>query len=91
MIDAWNSVSDILSVLLGQTVSQSELITLRFPKSHNDTEVTWLIGVYIYFVWKTFQGERKDLVDRDQLFGFLKYKYKSDQLGSRSPLNIPNL
>ena len=91
VIDAWNSVSDILSVLLGQTVSQSELITLRFPKSHNDTEVTWLIGVYIYFVWKTFQGERKDLVDRDQLFGFLKYKYKSDQLGSRSPLNIPNL
>ena len=89
--DAWNCVFDTLSLLLGQPVSQNELILLNFPRSHNDTEVTWLVGTYIHFVWKTFQERRKDSVSRAQLFGFLKFKYKTDQLGSRSQLNIPNL
>ena len=89
--DVWKEVSDILISLLGKTVSSEDLITLKFSKSSKDTEVTWLIGSYIYFVWKKYREGNKDYISRGHLFGYLRFKYKSDQLGSRSPLNIPNL
>ena len=62
-------------------LSDWQIIYLHLPRSLNKNEVIWLLGIYVTEVLKL-----------DQFFGFLKYKYRKDQLGARLPLNlIPGL
>ena len=89
--DAWNSVTNIIFTILDQSVSDEDLISLKFPKTRNDNEATWLIATYIQYVWTSFQYGRKETIEKGRMFGFLRFKYRSDQLGARHPLNIPNL
>ena len=89
--ETWTAVKLILTDLLNMDVSNSVLILLRFPKSSRDNEITWLVGNYVNKVWEIIYGDGKTHVSKDVMFGFLKYKYRCDQLGARAPLNIPTL
>ena len=54
-------------------------------------EVIWLVGSYVHYVWLELYVRGSPVVDRAKVFGHLKFKYKSDQLGARAPLNIAHL
>ena len=79
----WPSIRDILVVLARQNVTDSDLILLRFPKSRYENEMSWLVGSYVQHVWQLLNSEGVSMIDRGQLFGYLKYKYRVDQLGAR--------
>ena len=69
--------------------SDWELVNLLFPGSACENEAVWLVGTYVAWVWKEVYIHRKTWVRADQFFGFLRFK--SDWLGARLPLVIPNL
>ena len=56
---------------------------MRFPKSRYENEMSWLVGSYVQHVWQLLNSEGVSVIDRGQLFGYLKYKYRVDQLGAR--------
>ena len=92
--DVWESIRAILDNLLPgiASISNLDLITLNFPKYSNDLTAVWLLGRYMEIVWKSVyvNGSRK--VQKGKIFGYLKYKYKADQLGARRTLSeIPEL
>ena len=70
-----------------------DLLTLNFPKLKNgrDSEIVWIIGTYIYEIWSQFHEKEVASVSKDKMFGFLKFKYRSYQYGSRPCLSIPAL
>ena len=68
-----------------------EFINIVFSKHLMENEAVWLIGTYVAWVWKEVYIHGKTWLRADQFLGFLRFKYKSDQLGARLPLVIPNL
>ena len=89
--EAWEDTKSILEDLLGVSVENSCFISLDFPKSDYENEVTWILGLYVDYVWGALQKDGNSKIDRDKWFGFLKFKYKTDQLGARRPLRIQRL
>ena len=50
------------------------------------------MGSYIYMVWDFILRQGVTVIDRGKLFGYLKYKFKSDQLGAKDQFKtIPGL
>ena len=67
-----------------------DLLTLNFSSVHFETEITWLIGAYVAKLWSMIENNGK-VWGRDELFGFLTFKFKNDQQGARLRLKqIPN-
>ena len=65
-------------------VSDWEMINLRLPNNRSSNEVIWLLS--------SLHVKGAAALNDAQFFGFLKFKYKNDQLGARLPLNqIPGL
>ena len=65
------------------------MINLHLPDNRSSNEVIWLISSY---VWSALYVKGAAVLNDAQFFGFLKFKYKNDQLGARLPLNqIPGL
>ena len=64
-------------------LSDWEIITLKFPKSSWEKEIVWLIGSYVSEAWKLLFSKGETSLSRDRVFGFLKYKYRRDQVGAR--------
>jgi hypothetical protein len=76
----------------GAEISDSELINLHLPRNRCSNEVIWLVGSYVGEVWRCLFTKSAAMLSVDKFFGFLKFKYKMDQLGARLPLNqIPGL
>ena len=73
-------------------VSDWEMINLRLPNNRGSNEVIWLLSSYVREVWSSLHVKGAAELNDAQFFGFLKFKYKNDQLGARLPLNqIPGL
>ena len=85
--ECWTEVKKILINLLGVNVPNSDFLLLRFPKTTHENELTWLVGNYVNQVWKLIYEQGKSNVNKELIIGFLKYKYRCDQLGARYPLN----
>ena len=69
-----------------------ELINLLLPSSSRENEAIWLVGTYIARTWEETFVRGRAWLRAEQFFGFLRFKYKSDQLGARTPLGaIPGL
>ena len=88
--DIWADVRTILTNISPMgCVSLSDLrwITLDIPKSKEYDKYVWLIGNYVDLVWQKIY-RKGGLLSREQVFGYLKYKYKADQLGARVPFVI---
>ena len=69
-------------------ISNWELINLVLPSSSSEKEVIWLIGTFVAEVWSAIFSRAGSGLKGDQFFGFLKFKYKAAQLGSRLSLNV---
>ena len=86
----WSEIRKILVDCLHPSlcsVSNVDLITLNFPKDNTDYFCAWLLAHYLNFTWKTVHVLGAKL-SREKVFGYLKFKYKSDQLGSRRSLPV---
>ena len=81
---------DILGVGSAQC-SDWELLNLLFPGSSVENEAVWLVGSYTAWVWKEIFTFGRAWLRAEQFFGFLRFKYKADQLGARVPLVMPDL
>ena len=57
--------------------SDWDLVNLFLPRKRNESEAVWLIGNYVYWVWLERKVKRRSFLKIDQLFGFLRFKYKS--------------
>ena len=78
--------------IVDEDIQNLDLVSLRFSERTFETEITWIIASYINEVWKLIHKTKTQHVNKDKLFGFLKYKYKKDQLGSRMQFHsIPEL
>ena len=93
--ETWERLRIIVLNLLavdGAEVSDWKLVNLRLPNNRNSNEVIWLLSSYVREVWNSLFAKGALKLNADQFFGFLKFKYKNDQLGARLPLNqIPGL
>ena len=74
--------------LIGVDVPDESLIRFMFPVSRYDTEVVWLLGNYLAEIWNLVHIRGDFKVKCEELFGFLKFKYKQDQQGARVHMNI---
>ena len=86
----WAEVKTILVSLLPAgmcSLPDLQLISLDIPKFKDEVSYVWLIGNFMDFIWKNtnFHGTQ---LKRDEIFGFLRFKYKADQLGARLPLSV---
>ena len=68
-------------------ISDGKLINLCLPNNRRSNEVIWLIGTYVGEVWRSIFVKGAAELSNAQFFGFLKFKYKTDQLGARLPLS----
>ena len=90
----WSWVRGRLLDLLGGSshLSNWELINLFLPSTRFEKEIVWVVGSYVAEVWSEMFSKRGNHLKADQFFGFLKFKYKAAQLGSRMPLRaIPGI
>jgi len=85
---AWSCLKSVNMNLVNANISDRSLLTLNFPKSAFTNEVTWIMGAYTHYVWSSIQVEGTGSIERKKLFGYLKFKYKACQIGSRLPLNL---
>ena len=88
--EIWKSIRRIIDPLLPENVECIKLLTLNFNGGSFATEVSWLMGSYVHEVWRqSYVGDGK--INHDELFGFLKFKFKQDQEGARMKMSsIPN-
>ena len=91
--EVWRWVRGQLVGLMGgncDCVSNWEIINLFLPGSRREKDLVWMIGMYIVKVWEEIYVRGKPRLRMEAFFGFLKFKYKSAQLGSRLGI-IPGL
>ena len=95
MAQTWGRLKVIDVNMLGVEVtyiSDGNLINLCLPNNRRSNEVIWILGTYVGEVWRSIFVKGAAELNDAQFFGFLKFKYKTDQLGARLPLYpIPGL
>ena len=90
--DLWEEMRKILEKMVHGYISNIGYLSLQFDSEDFEKETVWLIASYMHEVWVNFQRKGTEQLSRDLLFGFLKFKFKKEQLGARTLLkNIPGL
>ena len=78
--------------MLGENIPNRELIRFKWPKSKQDKEAVWLLASYVKYAWTEIYEKRQAYLKKEQIFGYLKFKFKENQQGARYPMsNIPGL
>ena len=90
--ELWKEIRLLIDpLLLQKNIDSLQLLMLNFSGGKYEAEIIWLIGNYMQEVWSTSIRKGR-AISRAELFGFLKFKFKSDQLGARFKMQtIPNL
>ena len=70
---------------MGAGVTDWEIVNLFFVNSGQDTEIVWLVSLYVLYVWEMMHVKRME-VKLDKFFGFLTFKYKMHQETSQNQL-----
>ena len=73
---------------MGAGVTDWEIINLFFENSGQDTEIVWLVSLYVLYVWEMVHVKRME-VKLEKFFGFLTFKYKMHQ--ENSQIQLQNL
>ena len=77
----WNAVRKLVSTLLcinDDEVCDSNILRLNLSVN-NCPGVIWLMGAYVSAVWK---ARGSGHLNEAELFGFLKFKFRSSRLGT---------
>ena len=83
----WQIIRSLIHKLHNSALPDCDILFLKFTQTKFDAEITWLLGSYLLYTWRWIQDKGNETIDKDQLFGFLRFKFKSDQLGSRAKLD----
>ena len=90
--DVWadlkGTLVNLISPSSGDILTNWNLLNMFFPKNASETECIWLIGNYVSYVWDELRIKNLAVIKKESIFGFLRYKYKYDQLGARMPLRL---
>ena len=65
--------------LIDVNVPDESLIRFMFSSLRYDKEVVWLLDSYLADIWKLVHIQCVIEVQCEELFGFMKFKYKQDQ------------
>ena len=88
--ESWSLIASIVLKFLPNVSSSSnlnfDLISLRFDRNLYENEIVWLISSYVSEIWRIFNRRNEQNVQKEKLFGFLKYKYRKNQMGARLKL-----
>ena len=89
--DIWKEIRHLVNPLLTQkNVTDFQLLCFNFKSANHGAEISWLLGNYVHEVWTKFINKGR-IIRRGELFGYLKFKFKQDQLGARFKMkSIPN-
>ena len=82
----WEAVKQLLAAMIPQDLSNGDIITFKWPSSSYDNEMVWLLGNYCAQVWLATVNS-VDTIKDEEFFGFLRFKYRSDQQGARTALD----
>ena len=85
---AWTTVHIMLDSLLGVHVASYDLFHYLFPSCPKEREVVWLLGNYVGRIWDELHVKSSKTIDAEEFFGYLTFKYKSDQFGAKIPLGV---
>ena len=69
------------------SLSDKALLNFLWPAFKLEKEAVWLLTNYVYVAWDSYTSQPGKLLATDEFFGFLKFKYKTDQLGARLQLS----
>ena len=91
--EVWSMIKNTIINMTGRSPPPDcQLLRFLFPKCNSENEFVWLIGNYVGEVWKELHLNEETVLKKEEVFGYLKYKYKADQLGARLQLgNIPGI
>ena len=70
----------------GFPYEDSDLISLKFPPFDYEGELLWLLSSYVHWVWLKVYEERTVISDRGKFFGYLRFKFKKNQIGAKKIL-----
>ena len=88
----WKWVKEKVLILIGENVEDAKLVKYMIPSSHSEKEIVWLLGNYYEKTWREINSAGSEYLKSEEFYGYLKFKYKEDQQGSRIPLDyIPGL
>jgi len=88
VVSVWQCIREGLINMVGDFTDR-ELLNFMWSSSAQDKEAVWLLGSFIARVWF---DDSLHPIKREEMFGYLKFKFKADQLGSRHQMNdIPSL
>ena len=88
----WSEVRHSLILLVGSDTPNSSLLNLTFPPCTAEKEIVWLVGHYVEKVWISLFKTGSSLIKKEEFFGYLRFKFKADQLGARHRMShIPGL
>ena len=79
VITLWRWVRAVLHLIMGAQADQitdKDLLNFSWASSKSDREVVWLISCYVWFRWNSFESNGSNTVNRRELFGFMRFKYR---------------
>ena len=83
----WQHVRKMSLDLIGSYgITNKDLINFSFPKCNQEQEVIWLLGSYIHATWEYLVTRSSGALKKEEIFGYLTFKYKKSQFGARFPL-----
>ena len=83
----WVHLRSIILHMIGIDVSDWKLINFMMPTSQKEKEVVWLLGNYVAKCWQNLFSNPQNVLNKDEFFGFLKFKYRNDQQVNRECLS----
>ena len=81
----WSRVRDLLIDLIGEDIPNLKLINYNWQNPNNENEAVWLLCNYLAKSWITLSST-SHVLNEEEFFGFLRFKYKMDQSGARVSL-----
>ena len=62
---------------MDRDITDGDILNLFFPKSRHDSEMIWLISLYVLHVWEAIHVKGADDVKLEQFFGYLTISLSS--------------
>ena len=82
MQNIWSRIRDLLTGLIGEDLPNEKIINYNWNSSNYENEAVWLLGNYLAKSWVIISSTNHELKE-EEFFGFLRFKFRSDQSGAR--------
>ena len=56
-----------------------DVLQLKFSRNEAEGEIAWLVAVYVDWIRKTTYERGATRLKKEEIFGFMKFKYKASK------------